>query len=580
MSKPVRPDDNSAGAMSLRTHLSDAVGLELLGQEIAVCGWVKARRDHGSVIFIDLRDRRGLVQLVTPVKNAAVQKIADKIRTEYVLRGVGIVRQRPPGAENPALPSGAVEIELTGLEILNAAAPPVFLPHEAAAVSEEIRLRHRLLDLRGQKLQHNLRVRAAMAAAARAELIRQDFLEVETPCLAAPTPEGARDFLVPSRQQPGNFYALPQSPQLFKQMLMAGGIERYFQFVRCFRDEDLRADRQPEFSQIDVEMAFGTEAAIMQTMEEVARAAFAAAGIDFPNKIPHMSCAEAERRFGNDRPDLRNPLEFCAVEDLLGASDFPAFRTAAATPGQRVVALRVPGGVALSRAALDRLTKFVGGWGLQGLAYIKIKDRALGMPGLQSPIIKFLAPELLEKLLTRVAAATGDIVFFGAGESKIVTPTFAALREKLGRECELLSTDWRPLWIVDFPLFEYDDEAGRWRARHHPFTAPQPNDEKYLPAQPELAQARAYDLTVNGVEIGGGSLRIHSPDLQRKMFSTLGFTPERAQAQFGFLLSALEAGAPPHGGMAFGLDRMVALAVGAESCAMLLLFRKRRAANV
>ena len=546
----------------------------MLGRRVAVCGWAKTRRDHGGVIFIDLRDRAGVLQLVASPEDADVFAAAESVRAEYVLRGEGEVRRRPEGAENPAIPSGEVEVALSSLTILNAAAPPPFLPEDSDSVSEEIRLRHRLLDLRGERMQNNLRLRASMAAAARDSLVRQDFLEVETPMLAAPTPEGARDFLVPSRMHRGDFYALPQSPQLFKQMLTAGGVERYFQFVRCFRDEDLRADRQPEFSQIDAEMAFVGEDDVMAAMETMATAAFAAAGVELPSPIPRMTCAEAEARFGDDRPDLRNPLELCDIGDLAMRTEFKVFRAPAEADDGRTVAMRLPGGGTLSRKEIDDLTSFVGRFGAKGLAYIKVENRAKGAEGLHSPIVKFFPPEVLEEMLQRVGAEDGDMLFFGAGREDIVGASLSALRDKLGRERGLLQEGWRPLWIVDFPLFELERESGRWHARHHPFTSPKEGDEKHLPDNPGRARARAYDLTLNGVEIGGGSVRIHSPGLQLKMLSALGMDEDAARRRFGFLLSALESGAPPHGGMAFGLDRMAALAAGAESIRDVIAFPK------
>ena len=546
----------------------------MLGRRVAVCGWAKTRRDHGGVIFIDLRDRAGVLQLVASPEDADVFAAAESVRAEYVLRGEGEVRRRPEGAENPAIPSGEVEVALSSLTILNAAAPPPFLPEDSDSVSEEIRLRHRLLDLRGERMQNNLRLRANMAAAARDSLVGQDFLEVETPMLAAPTPEGARDFLVPSRMHRGDFYALPQSPQLFKQMLTAGGVERYFQFVRCFRDEDLRADRQPEFSQIDAEMAFVGEDDVMAAMETMATAAFAAAGVVLPSPIPRMTCAEAETRFGDDRPDLRNPLELCDIGDLAMRTEFKVFRAPAEADDGRTVAMRLPGGGTLSRKEIDDLTSFVGRFGAKGLAYIKVENRAKGAEGLHSPIVKFFPPDVLEEMLQRVGAEDGDMLFFGAGREDIVGASLSALRDKLGRERGLLQEGWRPLWIVDFPLFELERESGRWHARHHPFTSPKEGDEKYLPDNPGRARARAYDLTLNGVEIGGGSVRIHSPGLQLKMLSALGMDEDAARRRFGFLLSALESGAPPHGGMAFGLDRMAALAAGAESIRDVIAFPK------
>ena len=546
----------------------------MLGRRVAVCGWAKTRRDHGGVIFIDLRDRAGVLQLVASPEDADVFAAAESVRAEYVLRGEGEVRRRPEGAENPAIPSGEVEVALSSLTILNAAAPPPFLPEDSDSVSEEIRLRHRLLDLRGERMQNNLRLRANMAAAARDSLVGQDFLEVETPMLAAPTPEGARDFLVPSRMHRGDFYALPQSPQLFKQMLTAGGVERYFQFVRCFRDEDLRADRQPEFSQIDAEMAFVGEDDVMAAMETMATAAFAAAGVVLPSPIPRMTCDEAEARFGDDRPDLRNPLELCDIGDLAMRTEFKVFRAPAEADDGRTVAMRLPGGGTLSRKEIDDLTSFVGRFGAKGLAYIKVENRAKGAEGLHSPIVKFFPPEVLEEMLQRVGAEDGDMLFFGAGREDIVGASLSALRDKLGRERGLLQEGWRPLWIVDFPLFELERESGRWHARHHPFTSPKEGDEKYLPDNPGRARARAYDLTLNGVEIGGGSVRIHSPGLQLKMLSALGMDEDAARRRFGFLLSALESGAPPHGGMAFGLDRMAALAAGAESIRDVIAFPK------
>lgn len=558
----------------MRTHLCGDINETLLDSPITVCGWARTRRDHGGVIFIDLRDRSGVLQIVAdPAQNAEVFAVANRVRGEYVLRAEGVVQRRPSGAENKALATGGVEVHLTALEILNAAAAAPFTPDDSG-VSEEIRLRRRVSDLRGARMQDNLRRRHRMARAAREWLSARDFVEVETPMLAPATPEGARDFLVPSRLQAGAFYALPQSPQLFKQMLMAAGFERYFQIARCFRDEDLRADRQPEFSQIDVEMSFADEEEIMPAMEEMTRAVFAAADVSLPSPFPRMTCAEAVRRFGCDRPDMRNPLELTEAGELMRDVEFKVFRTPARDEHGRVAALNLPGGGKMSRGDIDALTTFVAGFGAKGLAYIKVVSRADGVKGLQSPIVKFLPEAVLEELLCRADAKDGDILFFGAGREDIVNASLSALRDKLARDFKLLADDWRPLWITDFPLFERDYDGGTWRARHHPFTAPRVADECHLPDAPGEAFARAYDITLNGAEIGGGSVRIHRAELQLKMLAALGFDETRAREKFGFLLTALESGAPPHGGIAFGLDRMAAIACGAESIREVIAFPK------
>lgn len=558
----------------MRTHLCGEVCETVLEKPVVVCGWARTRRDHGGVIFIDLRDRSGVLQIVAdPAENPEVFAVADRVRGEYVLRAEGIVRARPSGSENESLSTGKLELHLTELEVLNAAAPPPFSP-EDAGVSEEVRLRHRVSDLRGAKMQNNLRRRGAMTRAAREWLHARDFAEVETPILAPPTPEGARDFLVPSRMHSGAFYALPQSPQLFKQMLMAAGLERYYQIARCFRDEDLRADRQPEFSQIDVEMSFADEEEIMSAMEEMTVAIFAAADVHLPTPFPRMRCEDAVRRFGCDRPDMRNPLELTEAGDLMRDVEFKVFRAPANDEYGRVAALRLPGGGGMSRGDIDGLTEFVSRFGAKGLAYIKVENIAAGAAGLHSPIVKFLPENVLTELLQRANAADGDMLFFGAGREDIVNASLSALRDRLARDRKLLSAEWRPLWITDFPLFERDYDSGEWHARHHPFTAPRAGDERHLPDSPAAAHARAYDLTLNGAEIGGGSVRIHRTDVQLKMLAALGFSEERARAQFGFLLSALESGAPPHGGIAFGLDRMAAMACGAESIREVIAFPK------
>ena len=554
----------------MRTHLCGDIDKKLLDSTVVVCGWARTRRDHGGVIFIDLRDRGGVLQIVAAPDNAEVFAVADRVRGEYVLRAEGIVRPRPDGAENETLATGGVELHLSALEILNTAAAPLV----SEDASEEVRLRNRVADLRGARMQDNLRRRHRMARAAREWLSARDFTEVETPFLAPPTPEGARDFLVPSRMHPGAFYALPQSPQLFKQMLMAAGFERYFQIARCFRDEDLRADRQPEFSQIDVEMSFTDEEEVIAQMEEMVCAVFAAADISLQTPFPRMTCGEAVRRFGSDRPDMRNPLELTEIGDIVQDTDFQVFRAPAREKYGRVAALLLPGGGAMSRGDIDGLTEFVGRFGAKGLAYIKVESRAQGAKGLRSPIVKFLPETVLDEILQRANAKDGDIIFFGAGREDIVCASLAALRDKLARDANLLTQEWRPLWITDFPLFERDHDNGVWNARHHPFTAPRPADETHLPDNPAAAFARAYDLVLNGAEIGGGSIRIHRADLQLKMLAALGMDESAARAKFGFLLAALESGAPPHGGIAFGLDRMAAIACGEDSIRDVIAFPK------
>ena len=556
----------------MRTHFSAEVNASLIDETVVVCGWAATRRDHGGVLFIDLRDKSGVLQLVASPDIPAVFAVAETIRNEYVLRAKGVVRVRPEGATNDKLASGEVEVALSELEILNAAVPLPFLPDDATA--EETRLRHRVLDLRGAMMQRNLRLRHAISAAFRDWLNSEHFVDIETPLLTKATPEGARDFLVPSRLQPGDFYALPQSPQLFKQLLMAAGFERYYQIARCFRDEDLRADRQPEFSQIDIEMSFVDEESVMTTAEAMLISVFSrAADVRLPAPFPRLTWGEAMRRFGCDRPDLRNPLKLTELTDVMRGENFKVFRAAAEMEDGRVAALNLPGGCTasggctLSRKEIDELTAFVGDYGAKGLAYIKCQNIAGG--DFQSPIVKFLSESALAEIIRRAAAKDGDMLFFGAGESAVVNASLSALRDKLGEMRGLLRPGWCPVWITDFPMFEKDGES--LRALHHPFTAPRlAAGESLTPS----CLSRAYDIVLNGVEIGGGSIRIHDAARQTEVLSALGIGEDEAREKFGFLLTALETGAPPHGGIALGLDRIAAFLAGSPSIRDVIAFPK------
>ena len=562
----------------MRSHRCGEVTESHLGQEVDLCGWVHRRRDHGGVIFIDLRDREGLVQVVFDPDYAEAFRLAESVRSEYVLKIHGKVRSRPAGTENPNLTTGKIEVLATTLEILNKAETPPFPLESEVEVSEETRLRYRYIDLRRPIMQQRMRLRRDITRHLRNFMDHHGFYEIETPFLTKATPEGARDYLVPSRTHPNHFFALPQSPQLYKQLLMISGMDRYYQVVRCFRDEDLRADRQPEFTQLDIETSFMDERAITDLMEAMIRDLFQKTlNIELPDPFPRLTHAEAMRRFGSDKPDLRIPLELVDIADLLRDIEFKVFAGPAKDPDGRVVALRLPKGAELSRKEIDDLTQFVGIYGAKGLAYIKVTDRAAGIEGLQSPIIKFLPPEAVLAIMDRVGAESGDLVFFGADKAKVVNEAMGALRLKVGHERGLARGDWAPLWVVDFPMFEWDDKDNRWFALHHPFTAPKCSLEE-LKADPGKAISRAYDMVLNGTEIGGGSVRIHQTDMQDAVFKLLGIGDEEAQQKFGFLLNALKYGAPPHGGIAFGMDRLVMLMSGATSIREVMAFPKTQSA--
>ncbi|MDJ0760212.1 MAG: aspartate--tRNA ligase [Woeseiaceae bacterium] len=561
----------------MRTHYCGQVEQSLIGEHVEVCGWVHRRRDHGGVIFIDLRDREGLLQVVFDPDRAKIFAEAERIRGEFVLKVKGLVRERPEGTINPNMTTGHVEVLAHELEVLNRSETPPF--HHDETVNEELRLTYRYLDLRRDDMLNNLRLRHKVTMAMRDFLDGHGFVDVETPMLTRATPEGARDYIVPSRTHPGKFFALPQSPQLFKQLLMMSGLDRYYQIVRCFRDEDLRADRQPEFTQLDLEMSFVDEADVTNTMEELIRHVFKTVlDVDLPNPFPRMPYSEAMQRFGSDKPDLRIDLELVEVSDLMGSVEFKVFAGPAADPEGRVAALCLPGGSSLSRKEIDDYTAFVGRYGARGLAYIKVNDVDAGRDGLQSPILKFLPDDAVAGIVERTGAKTGDLIFFGADKAHVVNDALGALRVKLGEDRGLVAEGWAPLWVVDFPMFEKDKQTKRWTALHHPFTAPSVNDAEALRADPGNALSRAYDMALNGSEIGGGSIRIHDQDMQSAVFDLLDISKEEAEEKFGFLLRALEYGAPPHGGIAFGLDRIVMLMAGAESIRDVIAFPKTQSA--
>ena len=565
----------------MRTQYCGDLNSQHTGQEVVLCGWVQRRRDHGGVIFIDLRDREGLVQVVFDPDRAEVFARAEQVRSEYVLKITGRVRPRPEGTINPDLSTGEIEILGLDLEILNAAeTPPIQLDSHAADASEELRLRYRYLDLRRPEMQARLRTRSRVTQAMRRFLDERGFLDIETPILTKSTPEGARDYLVPSRTHPGEFFALPQSPQLFKQLLMMSGLDRYYQIARCFRDEDLRADRQPEFTQLDIEVSFMSEDELMELMEGMVRSLFSEViGVELPDPFPRLTYAEAMRRFGSDRPDLRVPLELIDVADLMDGVDFQVFAGPAKDPEGRVVALRLPKGGELSRKEIDGYTQFVGIYGAKGLAYIKVNEwAAKGREGLQSPILKFLPDATVEGIMARTGAVDGDLIFFGADKARVVNESIGALRVKLGQDRGLLEGEWRPLWVVDFPMFEHDPANGRWVALHHPFTAPKDEHLGLLESDPGACLSRAYDMVLNGTELGGGSIRIHRDAVQRQVFKLLNISDEQAEERFGFLLKALRFGCPPHGGLAFGLDRLVMLMTGASSIRDVMAFPKTQTA--
>ena len=563
----------------MRSHECGLVEKSLIDQTVTVCGWVHRRRDHGGVIFIDLRDRTGLVQVVADPDVKDAFDIADAVRSEYVLNISGRVRTRPEGTKNPDMPTGEVEIYAHTVEILNRAEPLPFQLEEDD-VNEAVRLKYRYVDLRRPAMQNNLRLRHDVIREFRAFLDQRDFVEIETPVLTRSTPEGARDYLVPSRTHQGQFFALPQSPQLFKQLLMVSGFERYYQIARCFRDEDLRADRQPEFTQLDIETSFLDEQQITGHMEEMIRAVFRSVlDVDLVDPFPRLGYAEAVERYGTDRPDLRNPLQLTDITDLVRDVEFKVFSSPAQAKDGRVAALCIPGGGQLTRQQIDQKTEFVKKYGARGLAYIKVNQTNTGKDGLQSPIVKFLPEDVLDGILRRTQASSGDVIFFGADKNKIVNDSMGALRDELGRVMGLARGAWAPLWVVDFPLLEYDSDNRRWISLHHPFTAPKEEDVGHLDSDPGRVLSRAYDMVLNGTEIGGGSIRIHQRDLQQQVFNALGVGPDEAREKFGFLLDALQYGAPPHGGIAFGIDRVVAMMAGVDSIRDVIAFPKTQKAS-
>lgn len=563
----------------MRSHYCGQINESHIDETVTLCGWVHRRRDHGGVIFIDLRDREGISQVVFDPDTVEAFATAEDVRNEFVLKVVGRVRRRPEGTENPDMPTGQVEVLGKELEIFNRAeTPPFQLDIEDDEVSEEHRLRYRYIDLRRPAMQQRMKLRSQITRALRYFLDENGFLDIETPMLTKATPEGARDYLVPSRTHDGAFFALPQSPQLFKQLLMMSGMDRYYQIVRCFRDEDLRADRQPEFTQLDIEASFMDEEELMSFMEEMMRKLFADTLEEaLPNPFPRMSYAEALQRFGSDKPDLRIPLELVDVADLMQDVEFKVFAGPAKDPDGRVTALRLPRGGELTRKEIDDYTKYVGIYGARGLAYIKVNELAQGRDGLQSPILKFLPDATIDGIMQRTGVEDGDLVFFGADKANIVSEALGALRVKLGHDRGLVEHGWRPLWVVDFPMFEHDGK--RWTALHHPFTAPKEADLDKLETDPGNCLSRAYDMVLNGTEVGGGSQRIYRENVQSAVFTLLGIDAEEARDKFGFLLDALKYGCPPHGGIAFGLDRLVMLMTGASSIREVMAFPKTQTAS-